>query len=576
MTVTVSGTSTGVDGLVLGAGTPQDVAFASTRPTAVRVTVTAGGPVHAALTQPATVGGAGVQQVTSGGPATLDARNAPGSAPVRLHLLAPTGATVSVLGLAGDQPVGTPGAVVVAEDGRVPASRYANLQDWLNAAAGGRIAYLPSSVRDADPAVGLTPPPSIGGIVGEGEGSVIRCRPGAGTGNLLRATGLSGAVLRDFTLDGNRAAQGGSDYHYGLFLDTCTDTEVHGVRTVNFRGVGMQAYNSERCTIIGCWSSGNLYHGFENEQCRSCTWLGNHGVGNDRHGMFVSPGEVGGTGSTGNEFLGNTFNSNGQMGLSVGADASPTQGSSWLSVGNTVAFNTVEGNADFGVQLYRQDGNAVIGNTVRRNGLCGLHVFAAARNRIALNTLTQNCQRLDGWDEVLIESADTGHPALGNRVAENFIIGGGPHPARYGINEATAADGPNVVVGNSLSGSFAVAPLRLSAPTTTRDPAPGTVEVYGGAAIDGAAAGIDNAFGILRLFSNRADSAIQVVSAGAGSISLWRGGVRVVELAGNGLLLAGSAQPGTPAAGNGALYVTAAGVLRYRGPNGTDTQVAPA
>lgn len=412
----------------------------------------------------------------------------------------------------------------------------AAIQAALNAVpAGGGGVYLPAGTYIVNPGVGLAPKDKTT-LFGDGYSSCIKVANGKNTtGNLLRVSLLTDVTLRDFRLDGNRANQAAGN-NYGLFLDNCTNARVERVLTHGFTGVGFQAYGCTGAAIHGCRSWDNLYHGFECEQCRGCTWSGNSGYDNDRHGLFISPGEVGGTGSIDNMIIGNSFRTNDQYGIAAGEDAGGL--SAYLSTGNIIAGNDVRANTIYGIQLWKVNGNIVTGNAIAGNGAFGVYLYRAAENQVTGNILTGNCQTADNsYDEIMLEgfADDATHPSRYNTIAYNTIRSTGTNQARYAVNEANAGDGPNTIVYNTTRGTFDTGTIRAQNTATVLSSPAGVLQVSGGQAIAGANAGIDNAFNILRVYSNLANSEIQVAS-GAGPIAFYTSGSNRMTLGAAGAI----------------------------------------
>jgi len=325
-------------------------------------------------------------------------------------------------------------------------------------ATGGTV-YIPAGVYLAKPSKGLTPKANTV-ILGDGYSSVIKVPNGHNTtGNLLRVTNCDHITVTRIRLDGSRGSQKDAK-NYGLFFDSCVDARIDTVWVHSFNGVGIQAYNCDSCVVANCASWDNEYHGFECEQCRGCTFTGNSGHHNDRHGIFVSPGEVGGSGSLNNVIMGNSFHENSEYGICLGEDAGNR--SAFLSTGNMIAVNSVHKNKIYGIQLWKVNGNTVQGNSVSGNGRYGIHVFQSANNIIMGNTLAANCHAVDNsYDELIIEGYAYNHdrPSRYNIVSNNTIHASGINQPRYGINEASVDDGPNTIVHNTMTGTFGTAAI---------------------------------------------------------------------------------------------------------------------
>lgn len=398
------------------------------------------------------------------------------------------------------------------------------IQSALTAAGSAKGAvYIPYSTTPylADPATGLSVPSDIE-IFGDGAGSVIKVPNSTNaSGNLLRIESKTNVHLRDFVLDGNKANQA-SGTNYGLYFASTTDSAATNITTKNFTGVGNHVYDCDRVVINKCISTGNTYHGFEAEQARGCIWDAVRGYSNDRHGIFISPGEVSGTGCTGNSFVNSTFTSNTQYGIAAGEDAGGL--SAFLSTDNVIANNIVRDNTEYGINLYKVDGFTVTGNEVANNGKFGVYIFEGRKHQIVGNMLHNNGATTNNtYDEIMIEGNTSGRASQYNIVAYNVIRIEGTNKARYAINEADSGDGPNIIVHNVVPAAGVTGTYNIqSANTAISDPIGIWKETPSGKA------GIDNAFGIMRLYSNLSSSVIQIVSTGA-TTEFWNSGTKIAE-----------------------------------------------
>lgn len=329
-----------------------------------------------------------------------------------------------------------------------------SIQAALTAAAGATI-FIPEGVFIADPTTGLQIPANTT-LMGTGRSSIIKIKDNINVlNNLIKAEDADGVHFKDFAIDGNRANQAASDTvacHYGIYISGSDNCRVDNVTVYSTTGVGIHVYNSVGTVISNCDSSDNRYHGFELEQTTSCSLTSSRGHNNLRHGVFLSPGEVGGTGAIGNIIANNNFDHNGQYGFAAGIDAAG--GSIGLSRDNVVSNNSMKSNAHYGVSVYRVDDLTITSNIIEGNGYIGLYLYRAERNQVIANRFRRNSQANNGaYDEILIEGANDGQASQHNLISNNFIYIDGSNKANWAIREATTGDGPNVVEGNYIPNS---------------------------------------------------------------------------------------------------------------------------
>ncbi len=402
-------------------------------------------------------------------------------------------------------------------------------------AAGGGIVFVPHGKFAVDPGVGLHLKNKTY-LMGAGRSSVLIVPNGANTtGNMVKVESKTDVIVAHLMLDGNRSQQS-SGTNYGLFVSGSDNCRVTNVWTNNFTGVGNHVYDCDGVTISDCIATNNFYHGFECEQARGCVWKGNRGYGNDRHGIFVSPGEIGGSGSKGNSIIGNSFDANGQYGIAIGVAAAP--GSESLASGNIIAHNSVRNNAHYGISLYHQDGTIMVGNAIEGNGYFGVYAYKSRDNQIVDNQFHNNSQAANNaYDEIMLEGSADGRASQNNLIAGNMIRIDGAVKARYAIGEATNSDGPNVITNNIIPNSGITGTVQVRHPGTLLSSPAGVQQVRGGQAIPGQNAGIDNAFNILRLYSNLANAEVQVVST-TGGIKFWSNGTERFMVNADGMIVA--------------------------------------
>lgn len=407
--------------------------------------------------------------------------------------------------------------------------------------------FIPVGIFIVSPDTGLSIPSNMV-ILGAGFDSVIKVSPQSDVqGNIIKAEDSDMVLLSNFCVDGNRANQSQLDTvacHYGVYLSSSNNSKVENVTVHDMTGVGVHVYNCSGVVVSNCTSYNNNYHGFECEQCSGTVWIGNNGVHNERHGIFISPGEVGGTGSIGNVVSNNNFSKNNQYGVAFGIDAAG--GSIGLTKNNQICNNTIQENAEYGISVYTVDDALLSGNLVLNNGFFGIYLFKSQRCQITNNRLSGNSRSANGaYDEILLEGASSGKGSYLNTLAYNYIIMDGTVKARYGIREATDGDGPNIVINNIIPYSGTSGYVQISHPNTKTSifsevPIDNTeslrrfdkgIAVGANAALPSGAMGMDAPFGnsVVRVYSDV--GGVQLVSA-HGSVDIYANGSNAMTLTG--------------------------------------------
>lgn len=279
--------------------------------------------------------------------------------------------------------------------------------------------------------------------------------------NILKSEAWSDVLIENVTIDGNRNAQPGhpgpyTHTQYGLYLGGVSNSIARNVTAKNTTGVGIHTYNCVNVTVTDSTSTNNFYHGFEVEQCVGCHYSHVRGYANDLHGMLVSPGEVGGSGSKANNITNFGFDGNGQYGIAF--NAANDDISAFLCEGNTFAGGSVTNNAHYGISLYKQDKQQFTNVFVSGNGYFGIHCNQSANNVWSNVLLRNNSQSGPGaYDEIMLEGAANGHASSGNLFTQVKIIIDSANNARYGIHEQAADDSNTYieidVIGNPVLGA---------------------------------------------------------------------------------------------------------------------------
>lgn len=396
----------------------------------------------------------------------------------------------------------------------------AAIQHALEAAynAGGGTVLIPTGTFIVDPNPGLQVKSNVT-LAGTGAGSVIKLKDGSTRNdNIIKSEDWVNVCVQDLTLDGNRAHQSGSPGNYsytqyGIYFGNTHNSIVRNVVSRDTTGVGIHIYNCQSVTVENCIATGNNYHGYELEQAIGCRLVQSRGGSNLMHGVLVSPGEVGGSGSKGNTVSGCMFDNNGNYG--VAENAANDDMSAFLNEGNVYESNTIINNHHYGVNFYKQNKSVFNNNYVAANGFFGLYLYQASYHSVQGNMIVGNSRAGAGtYDEIMLDGASGGRPSQGNTIAGNTILINSGTPARFAINEGS--DGPNIIVNNAVPIAGTEGAVRVANPATLKTSAPGTLQVYGGQTINGQNAGLDNAFNILRIYSNLPNSEVQLVSENNG------------------------------------------------------------
>lgn len=386
--------------------------------------------------------------------------------------------------------------------------------------AGGGVVFIPAGQYVIDPTTGLDLHNSTS-MIGTGAKSVLMVKAGVNVlNNIVKVESVSDVYLANFAIDGQRSTLSSNpnlSTNYGIYVANSSGTRVVNVKVSFTTGVGIHIYASSNVVVRDCYSTNNRYHGFELEQTTGCQLINCAGVANQRHGVFISPGEVGGTGAYGNIISGNDFSYNSQYGVAYGIDAAG--GSIGLTRDNILSDNTITYNSHYGVSVYRVDDVDIKDNLIAYNGYIGLYLYRAERNTVTNNRFHNNSQSGNGqYDEILLEGAGDGQASQHNLITDNHILIDGDIKANYAIREATANDGPNVVKNNlvinaGVSGRIRVQHVNTSYEFISDTPVGNEmslrafndgVVISPDATLPGGVMGIDAPFGnaALRMFSD--------------------------------------------------------------------------
>lgn len=435
----------------------------------------------------------------------------------------------------------------------------AAIQSALNAAytAGGGIVQVPQGTFIIDPNPGLQVKTNTI-LRGTGSGSIIKLANGSThSDNMIKSESWTDVAIEHLMIDGNRANQAGgpgsyTHTQYGIYLGGTSNSTITDVHVKGTTGVGIHIYNSMNISVVSCYSTDNNYHGYELEQVTACRVTSSSGNNNLLHGILVSPGEVGGTGSQGNAVLGSTFDGNGNYGIATNAANGDI--SAFMSHGNMFIGNTVTRNAFYGVNFYKQNGHILSGNYIANNGFFGLYAFQSADNSIQNNTFMNNSQAGNGsYDEIMLEgySTDNAHPSKDTIIAGNTILITGATKARYAIQESTTGDGPNTIYGNIIPTAGTTGAINIRNPDTVTYMENGSDQTINGTMTFAATVvanqgveiapnatlasgmGLDAPFGMtaLRVYNNNTGGNVQLVAPN-GNVDAYVGGNNTFSITG--------------------------------------------
>lgn len=409
----------------------------------------------------------------------------------------------------------------------------------LTAGAGATV-YIPSGTYALTPGV-LSNIPTGTKVLGAGIGkSIVECISGFnGNNNLIQIVSVTDVEISGLTIDGNKANN--TNFQYGLYISTSSNCSAHNLQVQNWNGDGVQLYNCTTCMVHDVFSTENVYHGFEVEQCVRCTVSSCRGYNNTVHGIILTPGEVGSTGSQGNHVIGCSFDNNATFGICVNWDNAST--GAHLSEGNIFVGNSVVANGNYGITLYGESLSTFTENYIYDNGFYGLYGYQSAQNIIKNNYFHNNSQAANNtYDEIYFEGSQDGYASSFNQIISNIIIINGTNQARYAYNERSG-DGSNIVMNNVIPNAGATGTYNIPNSSTTlltvnQGIQTNSVAVAPDGALPGSEMGIDAPFGTaaLRLYNPNSGGNIQVVAPN-GNAEYFIGGNDVVDFVSTGLVV---------------------------------------
>jgi len=283
------------------------------------------------------------------------------------------------------------------------------------------------------------------------------------TGIVRTPSGVSNSKItfRDFTIDGNKAAQTGNPTIIGFFCgvtpnSALTDTDITVVRVEAMNCVGYGFDPHERTTrllMIGCVSHDNgsdgAHDGFTLDAQYDSTLIGCVAYNNGRHGFNLV------TASTrvrliGCESYGNT-----------GAGYVMQNGAKYNTLTGCTAYNnTLEGVLINGVaQSGQQDNtpgsdNTVTGCTIAGSGTHGIHLVGALRATVTSNTILDSSQTTTNTsNQIYLDESGTTYSTYCTITGNNLNVTGVAATPKYGVLEKTSNEDFNLVTSNKSYGA---------------------------------------------------------------------------------------------------------------------------
>ncbi len=269
--------------------------------------------------------------------------------------------------------------------------------------------------------------------------------------------GTENVIVRDLTLDGNRANTTGkvdgwfNGYAPGQ-VGQDTNILLERIEIKDMSGYGFdpheQTYN---LTIRDSVSHGNGLDGFVADYIRGdSVYENNIAYDNDRHGFNIV------TSTAGLLLRNNTAYENGSAGIVV------QRGSEDIDLVSDVVIEggQLYGNAKEGIQIKITDGVNINGVSIHDNGTNGIRVFGSTGIVIEGNSIFNNSQSShNSYAEVRIQDYDetTGvsnlfFDATGNITRNNTIYSDAAVRSSYGIEEVSGRSNFNLFYNNSISG----------------------------------------------------------------------------------------------------------------------------
>lgn len=222
-------------------------------------------------------------------------------------------------------------------------------------------------------------------LLGEGSGSKLKVIDNININdNIVKLSNVTGAGISNLCIDGNRDGQTEAYTQYAVFIDNGVFNYTDHILVENANGVGIHVYNCTNCNVNNSVSIHNRYHGIEMEQDIECIVSGCHCLTNDRHGLYLSPGEQGGKGTHKNIITNSVFSKNSQYGVSLGISVI---GSIGLSSNNTITGCQCNNN-QIGIDCYINDSISIENNTISDCTIYGARIGGSNYVKFTNNKIT--------------------------------------------------------------------------------------------------------------------------------------------------------------------------------------------
>lgn len=309
----------------------------------------------------------------------------------------------------------------------------------LTAAAGKKVVLL-AGTYTADATILI---PNNTTLTGVGKGTLVQLADIDATDNLIensdQAGTATGLVIRDLSLDGNKAANTGAITQNGIYF-------VGGVG-------GSGGSITDGATLQNLWIGNFETNGIEfHDSVSHSKVVGVVSSNNDGAGMTVNsdPDSVNST------ITGSRFQNNGSEGLRF------TGWYNWTITGNvatgntgngfyvatsytTVSGNTAKGNASNGFLISDTFSSTITGNTANGNSFAGIQLTNSNNNTVSGNTLTDNGSTVDN-NGISVTTSDS------NTITGNNITDVSHSGTNYAITITNAGSDTNYLSNNSLGG----------------------------------------------------------------------------------------------------------------------------
>ena len=252
-------------------------------------------------------------------------------------------------------------------------------------------------------------------LSGHGWGTILKLRDNVGVkwGILhYKPGGISGTVIRDLMVDGNRA-NNASGMVLGMNIHNSSDVKVTNVKVTGTNKIGMYFDNCTDCRIELCTATDFTLAGYYFAAgSKRCALLNSRAHGNrDDYGVRLT--SVGAQHNEDIVVMGNTFR-NSLVGVYIESNNRRIIVANNLCLDNagsgvhvrtdpgdtpehiTVSQNNIANNGWHGIVLSRLHGGKICGNTICNNDYDGMRLSACDDCLVSNNVIEGNSQGADG------------------------------------------------------------------------------------------------------------------------------------------------------------------------------------